>query len=123
MAVDVRNHALAGKKMQVFYELIDKVSGKVAVNGVSDCEVKSAETQTVTFNASLPGVKNLHLFTGKSMITNINSQLENAIRITVIQCSDHPEVFYSNFRLRILNHMECITICAKVDHWAIIRNG
>ena len=51
------NHALAGKKMQVFYELIDKVSGKVAVNGVSDCEVKSSETQTVTFNASLPGVK------------------------------------------------------------------
>lgn len=43
--------------MQVFYELIDKVSGKVAVNGVSDCEVKSSETQTVTFNASLPGVK------------------------------------------------------------------
>ena len=31
LAVDVRNHALAGKKMQVFYELIDKVSGKVAV--------------------------------------------------------------------------------------------
>ena len=57
LAVDVRNHALAGKKMQVFYELIDKVSGKVAVNGVSDCEVKSSETQTVTFNASLPGVK------------------------------------------------------------------
>ena len=28
LAVDVRNHALAGKKMQVFYELIDKVSGK-----------------------------------------------------------------------------------------------
>ena len=43
LAVDVRNHALAGKKMQVFYELIDKVSGKVAVNGVSDCEVKSSE--------------------------------------------------------------------------------
>ena len=40
--------ALAGKKMQVFYELIDKVSGKVAVNGVSDCEVKSSETQTLT---------------------------------------------------------------------------
>ena len=57
LAVDVRNHALAGKKMQVLYELIDKVSGRVVVNGVSDCKVKSAETQTVAFNASLPGVK------------------------------------------------------------------
>lgn len=33
---------------------MDKVSGKVVVNGVSDCEVKSAETQTVAFNASCP---------------------------------------------------------------------
>ena len=57
LAVDVRNHALAGKKIQVLYELIDKVSGRVVVKGVSDCEVKSAETQTVAFNASLPGVK------------------------------------------------------------------
>lgn len=57
LAVDVRNHALAGKKIQVLYELIDKASGRVVVKGVSDCEVKSAETQTVAFNASLPGVK------------------------------------------------------------------
>lgn len=54
LAVDVRNHALAGKKVQVLYELMDKVSGRVVVSGVSDCEVKSAETQTVAFNASLP---------------------------------------------------------------------
>lgn len=57
LSVDIRNHMNTDKNVQVLYELMDKVSGKVVANAMENCDVKSGNIRTVTFKTDLPGVK------------------------------------------------------------------
>ena len=57
LAVDIRNHASAGKDLQVLYELIDKASGQTVATSTTSCAVNGKDMQTLTFDANLPDVK------------------------------------------------------------------
>lgn len=56
LAVDVRNRATAGKKLEVSYELLDG-AGKVVATSTKDCVLKGNDFQTISFEKNLADVK------------------------------------------------------------------